>query len=305
MRRSNFSSQMKEAINGGLSDLLRSRKRPARFEDGGETNAVKFVEQNREIGLSPDFTMNLLNRYGTYGANTGIGALGGDRLVDALNENYRDKIDAKLPQNTGSREMHLGGMPIEVPEIPIDLDNLLSSIPQAAKDALAAINTPHLVEDFMETMNLPSNIDLSGVIEEFPEASQTLIDKIKTFLEDEKNQKKLGLGVDVIKRIIDAKSIDDAEPAPVRAAPYRGPRPSQVNIPRIGYAAEGGNSSILGRKLFIGGGEVDGPGGPKEDMVPIWASDQEYVVSADAVKKLGGGSHSQGIAALDKLNFGK
>ena len=286
MRRSNFSSQMKEAINGGLSDLLRSRKRPTRFEDGGETNAVKFVEQNREIGLSPDFTMNLLNRYGTYGANTGIGALGGNRLVDALNENYRDKIDAKLPQNTGSREMFLGGIP--------GLGELLSSIPEITEGmgsaVIDAINSPH-------------------VIEQMAEASEgfgpSLIDKIKTFLEDEDNQKKLSLGVDLVEQIIKAKSIDDAEPAPVRAAPYRGPRPSRVNIPRIGYAAEGGNSSILGRKLFIGGGEVDGPGGPKEDMVPIWASDQEYVVSADAVKKLGGGSHSRGIAALDKLNFGK
>jgi hypothetical protein len=277
---------MKEAINGGLSDLLRSRKRPARFEDGGETNAVKFVEQNREIGLSPDFTMNLLNRYGTYGANTGIGALGGDRLVDALNENYRDKIDAKLPQNTGSREMFLGGIP--------GLGELLSSIPEITEGmgsaVIDAINSPHVVEQIAEAS------------EGF---GPSLIDKIKTFLEDEKNQKKLGLGVDLVEQIIKAKSIDDVEPAPVRAAPYRGPRPSQVNIPRIGYAAEGGDSSILGRKLFIGGGEVDGPGGPKEDMVPIWASDQEYVVSADAVKKLGGGSHSQGIAALDKLNFGK
>jgi hypothetical protein len=153
-----------------------------------------------------------------------------------------------------------------------------------------AINSPHVVEQIAEAS------------EGF---GPSLIDKIKTFLEDEKNQKKLGLGVDLVEQIIKAKSIDDVEPAPVRAAPYRGPRPSQVNIPRIGYAAEGGDSSILGRKLFIAGGEVDGPGGPKEDMVPIWASDQEYVVSADAVKKLGGGSHSQGIAALDKLNFGK
>lgn len=286
MRRSNFNSQMKEAINGGLSDLLRSRKPPARFADGGETNAVKFVEQNREIGLSPDFTMNLLNRYGTYGANTGIGVLGGNRLVDALNENYRDKIDAKLPQNTGSREMFLGGMP--------GLSGLLSQIPKITEGmgsaAIEAINSPHLVEEAAKAS------------EGF---GPSLIDKIKTFLEDEENQRMLGLGTDVVEQILKAKSIDDVEPAPVRAAPYRGPRPSQVNVPRIGYAAEGGDSSILGRKLFIAGGEVDGPGGPKEDMVPIWASDQEYVVSADAVKELGGGSHSQGIAALDKLNFGK
>ena len=72
--------------------------------------------------------------------------------------------------------------------------------------------------------------------------------------------------------------------------------------------AEGGTpdeGSVLGRKLFLGGGEVDGPGGPKEDLVPIWASDQEYVVSHKGVKNMGGGDFEKGIAALDKINFGK
>ena len=63
--------------------------------------------------------------------------------------------------------------------------------------------------------------------------------------------------------------------------------------------------SVLGRKLFIQGGEVDGPGGPKEDLVPIWASDSEYVVSEKGVKNMGGGDFEKGIAALDKINFGK
>jgi hypothetical protein len=43
-------------------------------------------------------------------------------------------------------------------------------------------------------------------------------------------------------------------------------------------------------------------GGPKSDLVPIWASDQEYVVSANGVKRMGGGNHSRGIAALDEVN---
>lgn len=60
--------------------------------------------------------------------------------------------------------------------------------------------------------------------------------------------------------------------------------------------------TVLNRKLFLGGGEVDGIGGPKSDLVPIWASDQEYVVSANGVKRMGGGNHSRGIAALDEIN---
>ena len=93
--------------------------------------------------------------------------------------------------------------------------------------------------------------------------------------------------------------------------PFRAPRPrfqpSQVRTQRIGMA-DGGTpdeGSVLGRKLFIQGGEVDGPGGPKEDLVPIWASDQEYVVSHKGVKNMGGGDFEKGIAALDKINFGK
>jgi len=93
--------------------------------------------------------------------------------------------------------------------------------------------------------------------------------------------------------------------------PFRAPRPrfqpSQVRTQRIGMAAGGKpeEGSVLNRKLFIQGGEVDGPGGPKEDLVPIWASDREYVVSEKGVRNMGGGDFEKGIAALDKINFGK
>jgi len=60
--------------------------------------------------------------------------------------------------------------------------------------------------------------------------------------------------------------------------------------------------TVLNRRLFLGGGEVDGAGGERDDLVPIWASDREYVVSANGVKRMGGGNHSRGIAALDEVN---
>ena len=49
-----------------------------------ESNARKMIEQNADIGMSPDLTTEILNKYATYGANTGIGNIGGGRLVDAL-----------------------------------------------------------------------------------------------------------------------------------------------------------------------------------------------------------------------------
>ena len=60
---------------------------------------------------------------------------------------------------------------------------------------------------------------------------------------------------------------------------------------------------LLGRELYLGGGEIDGPGGPREDLVPVWASDDEYVVSADAVERIGNGDHAAGISTLDRINF--
>ena len=95
----------------------------------------------------------------------------------------------------------------------------------------------------------------------------------------------------------------DEDPDPIiRAVKPKPFKTKQIRSQRIGME-DGG--TVLNRKMFLGGGEVDGPGGPKEDLVPIWASDKEYVVSHKGVKRMGGGSFDKGIAALDRINFGK
>ena len=66
---------------------------------------------------------------------------------------------------------------------------------------------------------------------------------------------------------------------------------------------EGGG--VLDRKMFkpmLGGGELDGPGGPKDDLIPVMASDGEFMLSKATVDLVGGGNHNKGIAALEKLN---
>ena len=89
----------------------------------------------------------------------------------------------------------------------------------------------------------------------------------------------------------------------IRAVKPKPFKTKQIRPQRIGM--QNGGPTVLNRKMFIGGGEVDGPGGPKEDLVPIWASDKEYVVSHEGVKRMGGGDFDKGIAALDRINFGK
>ena len=51
------------------------------------------------------------------------------------------------------------------------------------------------------------------------------------------------------------------------------------------------------------GGEVSGPGGPKDDKIPAMLSDGEFVVTAKAVENLGGGNRYAGAKRMyDMMN---
>tara|TARA_Y100000593_G_scaffold23210_1_gene46071 strand:- start:29787 stop:30755 length:969 start_codon:yes stop_codon:yes gene_type:complete len=297
-----------------------------------ESNARKMIEQNADIGMSPDLTTEILNKYATYGANTGIGNIGGGPLVDALNEQYRTVVDKPLRASVG----------LAVPQLPtiaetLDLDRLtsleaiqelsgldaadqlqvletlgvdsvseLSEQPAAASaDAPEDFNTPPVTEgrigiDEMgtaqEDQDIASPTDLSELeVDSRMETFKKFLDENPLVAKQLAESAGAGIGI-AVKEIVGR----DKTPPAIRA-----PRPrfqtSRVNVPTIGKS-DGG--TILNRKMFLGGGEIDGPGGEKEDLVPIWASPNEYVVSADAVRRMGGGDLQQGIATLDKINFG-
>ena len=113
----------------------------------------------------------------------------------------------------------------------------------------------------------------------------------------------LGLSDEAIDKFI--KTTGDIPESVVDASIYIGQKLRDAGIleePRAKKKKDGG--TVHNRKMFLGGGEVDGPGGEKEDLVPIWASPNEYVVSAKGVRRMGGGDLQQGIAALDRINFG-
>jgi len=88
--------------------------------------------------------------------------------------------------------------------------------------------------------------------------------------------------------------------APTKAPRWRAPKTSEIK--GVGGIGMNDGGTVLNRRLFLGGGEVDGIGGERDDLVPIWASDREYVVSANGVRRMGGGNHARGIEALDKVN---
>ena len=73
---------------------------------------------------------------------------------------------------------------------------------------------------------------------------------------------------------------------------------------QVTFANEG---SALNRKMFMdnqmpNGGAMYGPGGPKDDLIPVMASNGEYMLSKAAVDAAGNGSHAMGIANLEKFN---
>ena len=277
-----------------------------------ESNARKMAEQNQEIGVPSDITTDILNKYATYGANTGIGNLGGSRLVEAINEQYRKKVDAPLQQE--SKEAFLGG-----------LAEMLAKLGTSAKDVFAAgaETAPSLAEIDTASMGLPveAGTTLTDTVSPIESLNspitnaenalitpETQVEKLQKYLEENPLvAKQLGESVGTVGGILAKEAIGEDETERVVSAPRPRFQPSRVRTPRIGMSGGGKppEGSVLGRKLFLEGGEVDGPGGPKEDLVPIWASDKEYVMSHEAVKRVGDGDFDKGIAALDKINFGK
>jgi len=56
-----------------------------------------------------------------------------------------------------------------------------------------------------------------------------------------------------------------------------------------------------GGKVFEGGGYVQGPGGEKEDMINAKLSNNEFVMTADAVRGAGNGSIREGADKMYNL----
>ena len=296
-----------------MSSIFTDKQRDSLMESmiNPESNARKMIEQNQEIGISPDITTEILNKYATYGANTGIGELGGGKLVDALNEEYRKAVDAPL------REMSEKASTGRRPETLEDFDQLYrlfqnryidtdteSKIDTPSGSAERALTKTQLLQsggfdprDELEAYNLPVETKPDPVIDAALEESAT--DKAA-------KEKAIASVATTVGNILAQEIFNpiDEDPDPIiRAVKPKPFKTKQIRAQRIGM--QDGGPTVLNRKMFIGGGEVDGPGGPKEDLVPIWASDKEYVVSHEGVKRMGGGDFDKGIAALDRINFGK
>jgi len=276
----------------------------------GQQLASHYRERQKDAPNS--LAITVINKYGTDADNTGLGSLADP---EKLKELYRAKVDSKL-EGVNPPRAALGGtqsLPKELqPRFGIgafpkneglEFGDLppISRAEAGVPEDLRLTGTPGFTP-YGPTDTTPTQPGLPPVPEDF----NPVVENAEPAEGMTEGQVAAVKGVaDVASALIKAASARDPEPVSVAPRPKFG-KLRQIKHKAIGppaqFSARGG--TVLGRELFLGGGEVDGPGGPKEDLVPIWASDQEYVVSANGVKRLGNGDHSQGIAALNKINFG-
>ena len=62
------------------------------------------------------------------------------------------------------------------------------------------------------------------------------------------------------------------------------------------------NRQMFAQNYMPNGGDIRGPGGPKDDVIPVMASNGEYMLSKAAVDQAGRGNHARGIANLEQFN---
>ena len=182
-------------------------------------------------------------------------------------------------------------------------------ITQELLDRLVSSNMPTGMEDMMQTAMQSREAaianDQNSMLDRKPEQREGIMgifDKVSSFAET--NPKVFNAVLDVVTDAIkasgkrgDRRSTDSLDSRVMPGNANR--RAAQINFKPIG-AKHGGT---LNRPMFMpDGGAMRGPGGPKEDLIPVMASDGEFMLSKAAVDQAGGGNHNKGIARLNAFN---
>ena len=107
-------------------------------------------------------------------------------------------------------------------------------------------------------------------------------------------------GIATLAEILDDDDDRPLSPASAPSFSYQAPSKG-ITLENIGMNMGGDPSKILARPMFKGN-PVVGPGGPKDDIIPVLASDGEFMLSKAAVDHAGGGNHQLGIARLKAFN---
>jgi hypothetical protein len=187
--------------------------------------------------------------------------------------------------------------------------------PDLGVDFESGVMETESLEDIMENQIVNNDTTrteiLAGTEPDYNQeiGDQTTFDEIGYYAQENPELAKAGLGA--LTQVISTIMTDPPEQptSAVRTKPLAGNstrrRNNLSNIAPIGgskvtFANQG---TALKRPMFMpNGGQMRGPGGPKDDLIPVMASNGEYMLSKAAVDAAGNGSHAQGLARLDAFN---
>jgi hypothetical protein len=182
------------------------------------------------------------------------------------------------------------------------------------------IDSGGIVDLFDPTLMM--DVDLTATDVEPTTTTESLKIDLENILTRQKRQDNYNSVMEALKLISEAKKAFDPEKTggvkgrgsvvPGAAAGGFRSKPNKLAIEEIGinpfeYRAMKGGGGVLNREMFAqnympNGGDIKGPGGPKDDLIPVMASNGEFMLSKAAVDQAGGGNHSKGIARLEAFN---
>ena len=187
--------------------------------------------------------------------------------------------------------------------------------PDLGVDFESGVMETESLEDIMENQIVNNDTTrteiLAGTEPDYNQeiGDQTTFDEIGYYAQENPELAKAGLGA--LTQVISTIMTDPPEQptSAVRTKPLAGNSTrrrnnlssiSPIGGSKVTFANQG---TALKRPMFMpNGGQMRGPGGPKDDLIPVMASNGEYMLSKAAVDAAGNGSHAQGLARLDAFN---
>ncbi|OZC55057.1 hypothetical protein CH289_07635 [Rhodococcus sp. RS1C4] len=255
-----FTGAADEMLPPGLADQFRQLKDGFEAQTRAGLDAGKTVEEltgtyaaNRDALLQQAMQMGLNNEQ----ANT---------LLNSF-DLFPNLVETQINQ-PGMPEAHLAldVLKGKVVDVPDDKTIVTEALTKDATDALSALGLK--VETLPDgTTRITANTDDGQVA-------------IDNFLRNN-DGKSLQMYVELEQRRVgywQSQGVSAAD-----APGMQGPVP--VALPSGGG---GGGSPGGGGGGFADGGAIHGPGGPRDDLIPLWGSNGEHMLDADDVAKLGG-----------------
>jgi hypothetical protein len=269
------------------------------FENQNIAMSDEMTEQEQlllmlqEAGMGPDGLASMAFGGQVQYKDNGGGIL---NILDPNNLKQMEEIKAMIAQ--------LSGRPPEA-----------GTRPDLGVDFESGVMETESLEDIMENQIVNNDTTrteiLAGTEPDYNQeiGDQTTFDEIGYYAQENPELAKAGLGA--LTQVISTIMTDPPEQPTSAVSTQTLPgnsarrRSTQMNIQPIGgskvtFANEG---TALKRPMFMPqGGQMRGPGGPKDDLIPVMASNGEYMLSKAAVDAAGNGSHAKGLARLDAFN---